>query len=220
MHGSNGRVSPQPPPIHMYHISHQGSQQGPHSIEEINELISRGELSTADLAWQEGMSDWVPLTSVPGVIAPPPLPAASPPPVQPSRGPQPYAPPRSAITQPRHTGPPSNSGMAIASMVLGILSIVLFFTHIFALIMGLLAVIFGHVSRGHIRRAQGRLAGGGMALAGLITGYIGLLIVIIVITLAALFFTTVINEAQKDPDFRRTLEQMQQKAEERSRQNQ
>jgi len=54
---------------------------------------------------------------------------------------------------------PTN-GMAIASLVLGVVG------------MSLLAVIFGHISRSTIRRTGE--AGDGMAVAGLVLGYIGL----------------------------------------------
>jgi len=53
-------------------------------------------------------------------------------------------------------------------MVLGVLSILL---SVFA---GIPAVIFGHLSRASIRRSMGQLKGDGMAMAGLITGYISL----------------------------------------------
>lgn len=71
-------------------------------------------------------------------------------------------------------GPPSGatSGLAIAALVLGI---------VWAYGVGsLLAIIFGHVARGQIRRGE-RSGGDGMALAGLILGYIGLGILVIVI---------------------------------------
>jgi type II secretory pathway pseudopilin PulG len=40
--------------------------------------------------------------------------------------------------------------------------------------MGIPAIILGHLSRGDIKRSMGRLGGGGMALAGLIMGYISI----------------------------------------------
>src|SRR6185369_5169682 len=52
--------------------------------------------------------------------------------------------------------------MAIVSLILGILSMVMF--SIFA---GIPAVILGHKSRGRIKRSMGALTGDGVALAGL-----------------------------------------------------
>lgn len=59
-----------------------------------------------------------------------------------------------------------NNGKAIASMILGIAGI---FTCGLA---SIVAVILGHISRGEIKRSGGREQGSGMALAGLILGYI------------------------------------------------
>jgi type II secretory pathway pseudopilin PulG len=72
-------------------------------------------------------------------------------------------------------------GKAIASLVLGILSLTLFW--IFA---GVPAVILGHISRSQIRKSMGRLAGDGMALAGLIMGYISIALLPFVLIFAAI----------------------------------
>lgn len=70
------------------------------------------------------------------------------------------------------------NGWAVVSLVFGILSFVLL-----PFIGGLIAVITGHVGRSQIRRF--RQGGGGIALSGLILGYINLFILILGI-LAAL----------------------------------
>lgn len=71
------------------------------------------------------------------------------------------------------TGPPTaagqpvrRSGEATASLILGLFS--------FIPIVGLLAVIFGHMAKASIRRTGGRLLGDGMAALGLFLGYVGL----------------------------------------------
>jgi hypothetical protein len=62
--------------------------------------------------------------------------------------------------------PTSTNGLAIASMVLGI---------VWVLGLGsVLAVIFGFVSRKQIRESGGRQTGDGMAIAGLVLGFIGI----------------------------------------------
>lgn len=63
------------------------------------------------------------------------------------------------------------SSAAIWSLVLGILSLLCF-----GFLTGIPAVICGHTSRSNIRNSAGALTGGGMALAGLILGYIGIFI--------------------------------------------
>ena len=65
----------------------------------------------------------------------------------------------------------ATSAAAIWSLVLGILSLVLCWIGLLAAIP---AVICGHVARSRIRAAGGALTGAGMALAGLILGYVAL----------------------------------------------
>jgi type IV pilus assembly protein PilA len=65
---------------------------------------------------------------------------------------------------------PPTDGKATASLVFGILSLI----PCLLFLMGIPAVILGHLSRGDIKRSMGRLGGGGMALAGLIMGYISI----------------------------------------------
>lgn len=71
------------------------------------------------------------------------------------------------------------SALAVWSLILGILSLLCF--GIFA---GIPAIICGHLGRSKIKQSQGALVGGGMALAGLIMGYIGAVIVTIGIVAA------------------------------------
>ena len=74
------------------------------------------------------------------------------------------------------------SGGAVTSLVLGILS--------FACIgplAGIPAIIVGHVSLSNIKKSDGELTGGGLAVAGLILGYVNLLIFIIYILCVTVF---------------------------------
>ena len=70
------------------------------------------------------------------------------------------------------------NGMAIASMVLGIVSIPLSCCCYIGVIPGILAIVFGVLSRKEIQKSLGNQKGDGMALAGLILGAVGLLLVI------------------------------------------
>ncbi|QOP42013.1 DUF4190 domain-containing protein [Sulfurimonas marina] len=81
------------------------------------------------------------------------------------------------------------SGMAIASMILGIVGLFFFGS--------LLAVIFGHIARSKIKHSNGTLSGDGLALTGLITGYIGLIFTILILLAVALpKFAQVKHEAE------------------------
>ena len=63
--------------------------------------------------------------------------------------------------------PPETSGKAIFSLISGILFLIPPFS--------LVAVIFGHLSLSEIRKSAGRLTGRGLAIAGLVLGYLGVL---------------------------------------------
>jgi hypothetical protein len=65
--------------------------------------------------------------------------------------------------------PSKNSALAVWSLVLGILSLTLC-----ALFAGIPAVICGHLASGRIKRSDGLLGGAGLALAGLVTGYVSI----------------------------------------------
>ena len=49
------------------HIDRGGERFGPYSLEEINAYLANGTLLHADKAWQGGMTDWVPISQIPGV---------------------------------------------------------------------------------------------------------------------------------------------------------
>ena len=71
-------------------------------------------------------------------------------------------------------------GKATASLVLGLLSLVC------GLLAGIPAVILGHISLSNIRKSAGRLKGEGMALAGLIMGYISIVAIPFILIIAAI----------------------------------
>jgi type IV pilus assembly protein PilA len=74
--------------------------------------------------------------------------------------------------------PAKTSGKAIASLIFG-----LFF---FMFPASILAIIFGHISLSDIRKSAGRLKGRGIAIAGLILGYLGIAAIPIILIIAAI----------------------------------
>jgi len=62
--------------------------------------------------------------------------------------------------------PARNSGMALASLILGILSLFLW------LLTSIAAIITGHMALSRIQKSSGQLSGKGLAVAGLVLGYI------------------------------------------------
>jgi type II secretory pathway pseudopilin PulG len=76
--------------------------------------------------------------------------------------------------------PPKTDGGAVASLILGISSIALCLT----VFTGIPAIILGHISFSKIKKSAGKLKGEGMALAGLILGYISLPFILIIAAIA------------------------------------
>lgn len=83
---------------------------------------------------------------------------------------------------------PRTSSLAVVSLIFGILAYV-FLPGVGALV----AVICGHSARSEIRRSPpGSLEGDGMALAGLILGWIQIACLVIAVALAVLFIAGLI----------------------------
>jgi hypothetical protein len=82
----------------------------------------------------------------------------------------------------RSYGPmaPGSSGLAVASMVFGILE-----WCGLPFVGAILAVVMGHMARREIRESGGRLTGEGMATVGLVSGYVQLALVAAVMLIGA-----------------------------------
>jgi hypothetical protein len=65
-------------------------------------------------------------------------------------------------------------GLAIASLITGILSLVCCIG-VLGIVLGPAAAIMGFISRGRITASGGQLGGGGLAIGGLILGVVGFL---------------------------------------------
>ena len=106
------------------------------------------------------------------------MPAATPPPAYPPQTPPPPAPGPYAYAQPpAYPAKPKTNGLALASMILGILGVTIGLCLLAFPVMPILAVVFGHIGLNQIRKtgAQGR----GFAITGLVTGYIGIALAVL-----------------------------------------
>lgn len=92
-----------------------------------------------------------------------------------------------------HSGAPveKKNGLGIASLVLGIISILALITVVGAILFGLIGVILGFIARGRVKR--GEADNGGVALAGLIMSFLGLVAGIAIIVAGVLFFADDFN---------------------------
>lgn len=111
------------------------------------------------------------------VYAPPAAQAAAPPPPPGNYSQSPTsAPPIGGDVYP--TAPAETSGKAIGSLVSAL---------VFPFFGGIVAIVLGHISLSEIKKSAGRLKGGGLAMAGLILGYLqvaGLPFILIIAAIA------------------------------------
>lgn len=100
--------------------------------------------------------------------------------VGPGEGPAPYVQP-AQYGQP--AAPPPTSGMAIAALILGISGLT-----IFPFLGSILALILGYMARNEIRQRPHEMAGEGLAVAGIVTGWIGVGLAVLSILAVGGFF--------------------------------
>lgn len=172
-----------PPDSSKWYYNVGDERHGPVSLMDLRQMVLKGQVTPHDLVWKEGFEDWVPLGNQPefqmqlegGIRSP-------------LGGPE--MPGTAVRGQLRAT-----SGLAVASVTLGVIglfpavctlfamipqtkamlqaSVVLGFVAIFLGISNIFAIIFGAAAITSIGRSNGYLAGWGMALSGLIMGAIG-----------------------------------------------
>jgi len=156
----------------------EGQKYGPIDEVTLSARIATGEIGPRDLVWTEGMDSWKPLQEVrhltPGADASrsQDQDAGSQPPGVPL---SPYAPPAAGLEGASYKPGPSlpvTNGLAIASMICGILSLVLF-CFCGGIWLGIPAVICGHLGLNQLNAPGNQQEGRGMAIAGLICGYLG-----------------------------------------------
>lgn len=165
-----------------WYYGREGQQYGPIDEASMKGRIATGEVGPNDLVWKESMEKWLPLSQVSELSGGLPAVSNSPyatPSSNPVAGVSPSAMPM---------GPPT-SGLAIASLVCGILAIMLS-CNLIGIVLGIPAAICGHMAMKRCKDPVNPQGGKGMALAGLICGYIGSAITIAAaIFFAVIFFT-------------------------------
>ena len=135
----------------------ENAQHGPTSELELRNLISSGAIQPETVIWREGMSDWVPIKETPELNM-----AANTTDL--------YQSPQAGMAAPLSAQPQTDT-LAIVSLVLGILGLLASCFYIGA-ILGIPAVICGHLSLKNINNSPVAISGKGSAIAGLITGYL------------------------------------------------
>jgi hypothetical protein len=139
----------------------QGRQQGPVGDDELRAMVAAGQLGPQSMVWREGLPAWQPLTAFPELCGGYPGLAGYGAPVAPT------------------------SGLAIASLVCGIVSLFLCYVHAVAAVP---AVVCGHLALKRIRDSVVPTGGRGLAVAGLVTGYLGVLAQLATLVFIGIFF--------------------------------
>lgn len=88
---------------------------------------------------------------------------------------------------------PKTNALAIVSLVLGCLALLLCFI---GPVFGIPAIICGHVAAGRINRSGGSLTGKGLAIAGFVTGYVNIAMMVLLVPIAIPNFVKARQTAQ------------------------
>ncbi|MEM7384679.1 MAG: DUF4190 domain-containing protein [Verrucomicrobiota bacterium] len=185
------------------------------SEEDLARLVAEEEVKRDTLIWREGMTDWLPVSQVrpeffggtpvdqaafTGPVAEVPGEASS---VDALSGDAPGSVPNAqmqgAPSYPYPAAQRPTCGLSIASMVCGIVGILLLSCYGFGVFPAIGAVITGHMSKANIAKANGALAGEGFALTGLITGYLSIGLVALGVILILIFGVAAVGLGTMNP---------------------
>jgi hypothetical protein len=139
------------------HVAREGKELGVFSLEEINRQLAAGTLRLTDLAWHDGAAGWAELSTLPGVGA---APSGAIPPTMPV-----VAASSAAVVPPRQS-----EQLAVLSLIFSILGLCGFCCGFF-MTAAIAGIVCGHIALSRIKANPGR-EGHGLAMAGVIIGYI------------------------------------------------
>ena len=88
--------------------------------------------------------------------------------------------------------PPKTNPLATISLIAGVVQFVCFY-----FIGAIVAIVTGHIARSQIRRSNGTQGGAGMALAGIILGYVGLVLSVLAAIGIAVFFIFFADDVER-----------------------
>ncbi|MEM7697030.1 MAG: DUF4190 domain-containing protein [Verrucomicrobiota bacterium] len=157
-----------------WHYTETGGQQKSVSEDELRQLARSGLVSATTLVWNESMPEWQMASEIwPDWFAS----AAN----APQRPAMVDAPAPIVVSGAPRQAPGDANACAIASLICGIVG--LFCTQLFSIA----AVVTGHIALSQIRKS-GVAANKGLAIAGLVLGYVGIGIVVLILVFYAVMF--------------------------------
>ena len=142
------------------HVARDGKELGVYSLEEVNRQLAAGTLRLTDQAWYEGAAGWAALATVPGTSG---AAASATTPTPPS--PAPVVTTTAAVVPQRKT-----EQLAVLSLIFSILGLCGFCCGFF-LMSAIAGIVCGHIALSRIK-ANPELEGRGLAMAGLVIGYV------------------------------------------------
>lgn len=141
-------------------IGSDGKEYGPVNLDQMRKWIAEGRINGQTRVQAAGATGFKAATEFPELglaAATAPAPGGAPP------------------ALPAGGGEGGNTSLAITSLVLGALSLVCF-----GFLTGIPAIICGHLARGRVRQNPREYGGSGYALAGLIMGYVGVAVTLLI----------------------------------------
>ena len=142
-----------------WHCAIDGRKYGPVSARELRNWLSQGRLKPTDHVWTEGMADWAPYNTVEelnsGIVPP-------------GGG--------VSLQGPGQVVPQQGNGLAVAGMVLGIVSVPFICVWPIGLVCAIVGLCLSVVGK---NKAQETNSGGGMAMAGLVLSCVTLALLLI-----------------------------------------
>ena len=147
-------------------IGGDGKEYGPVSIEQLRAWQAQRRITVQTRVQLAGGTEWLPagqVAELASLFAAPPLPVGSS-----------SAPPLLTAQAPRRR----QSGLAVFSFILGLCS----FALCLGAISGLPAIIIGHVARRRATRSPERYGGKGLAISGVVLGYLSIFATILIVS--------------------------------------
>lgn len=170
-----------------YYIDSENKAAGPVSQEKLQALFDAGTLTPHTKIAAVGSQSWQPIFTV----------LSEPPPTPPSGSEEMLPPPLVAQAAPVVIGQTKTDSLAIVSLVLSILALPFNFICCLGLPLAIGGVVCGHLSRSRIKK-KGGLPGNGLALAGVITGYVSLVVFLIWVVVVFSMNGTIFEELQRE----------------------
>jgi hypothetical protein len=148
----------------VWYYGKDGEQAGPITETDLRSLLANGQLAPEAMIWKQGMGDWASARSIHALwgAAPATTDDATAPPVPGSMA---------------QSGSETN-GLAVATLVLGVLSIFMAFLSC-GCVTSIPGIVCGHLALKQFKAEPNRYQGRGMAITGLVLSYLVLLLYIL-----------------------------------------